>query len=253
MSLKSRKLGNGRWVLGDCLDALKRLPDNSIDLILCDLPYGTTACKWDSIIPFKPLWEEYNRVCKGPVVLTSTEPFTSKIVLSNIDNFKHKWVWNKRQSGNFVQAKNMPLRICEDIVAFKSKGFRYNPQMELHEKPYMQNRNKNSKEGSAIPVNGMVKRELKTQKYPTDLIEITNSRRGFKRIHPTQKPVALFEYLIKTYSNEGDMVLDNCAGSGTTAIAAINTKRRWLCIEKDKEYSNKALNRIREHLKDANI
>lgn len=263
MSLKSRRLGKGRWVLGDCLEALKRLPDNCIDMVLCDLPYGTTELKWDKVLPLDILWQEYIRICKGPaaIVLTANQPFTSKLIMSNLPMFKYTWIWEKNKVTGFALAKCRPLKVYEDICVFSKYAAAYHPKIKNIMNYYPQGLTsinktcKNTKgkyKSSLLSPRPSLKAEYKQTQtgYPKNVLKYDCHHKGF---HPTQKPVPLFEYLIKTYTKENDIVLDNCAGSGTTAIAAINTKRRWLCIEKDKEYSNKALNRIREHLKDANI
>ena len=221
------------------MNILPTLDDKSVDMVFCDLPYGTTACEWDSIIPLAELWEQYRRICKGAIVLTATEPFTSKLIMSNPEMFKHKWVWNKKLAGNFVQAKRMPLRICEDVIMFSNGNHTYNPQMEKHDKPYMQNR-VNSAKSKAIPVAPLKERKLMTEKYPTDLVEFSFPRRDKSRFHPTQKPVNLIEYFIKTYSNEGDMVLDNCMGSGSTGIACKSLNRQFIGIEQNTEYFTQA-------------
>lgn len=228
---------------GDCLELMKDIPDKSIDMILCDLPYGTTACKWDNIIPFEPLWKQYNRIIKdnGAIVLFGREPFTSKLITSNIKNYKHKWVWNKKQSGSFANAKYMPLQIDEDIVVFCSGRVNYYPIMR---------KGKMRKKGGS-------KKKLQTMEglkneyfsyndiyYPINIIEFANCKNKSERVHPTQKPVALLEYLIKTYTNENETVLDNCMGSGSTGVACINTNRNFIGIELDEDYFNIAKDRI---------
>jgi site-specific DNA-methyltransferase (adenine-specific) len=222
----------------DCLEGMKLLPDKSIDMILCDLPYGTTACKWDAIIPFDKLWSEYERIIKdnGAIVLTASQPFTTKLINSNIKLFRYCWVWEKEQGVNFLMAKKQPLKVHEDICVFSKKQTKYNPQMTKG-KPYI------SGKGDSGEVTGRVKKvQTKNNgtRYPRSVIQ-------FKRetgLHPTQKPVALFEYLIKTYTDEGDIVLDNCMGSGTTAIACINTNRNYIGFEISKEYCDIANERI---------
>ena len=207
-----------------------RLPDNSIDMILADLPYGTTACKWDSIIPLKPLWKQYKRVIKdnGAIVLTASQPFTTKLINSNLSLFSYVWEWEKEQGVNFLLANKQPLKIHEDVVVFYKQQPTYNPQME-EGKPYI------SGKGDSGEVTGSV---VKTQtvnvgtRYPTTRLKF-NRQTGN---HPTQKPVALFEYLIKTYTNKGDLVLDNVAGSGTTGVACQNTGRHYILIEKEQKY-----------------
>ncbi len=231
----------------DCLEGMKYIDDKSIDMILCDLPYGTTACKWDTIIPLDVLWREYERIIKdnGAIVLTASQPFTTMLINSNIKLFKYCWVWEKEQGVNFLMAKKQPLKVHEDICVFYKKQCTYNPQMTMG-KPYI------SGKGDSGEVTGKVKK-IQTKntgtRYPKSIIRF-NRERG---LHPTQKPVALFEYLIKTYTNEGDLVLDNCMGSGTTAIACINTNRNYLGFELDKEYYEIAKNRINKHIIDNNL
>lgn len=242
--------------LGDCLELMKKIPDKSIDMILCDLPYGTTACKWDTIIPFEPLWEQYKRIVKdnGAIVLTASQPFTSSLVMSNPKMFKYCWVWNKGLSGSPAVAKYRPLPISEDILVFGDGKVLYNPQMRKG-KMRVKGRKTNGNTGEDVSENW---KGLKNGHYsvnddyfPVNILDITNANRRDKS-HPTQKPVTLFEYLIKTYTNEGDLVLDNCAGSFTTAIAAINTNRNYICMEKDETYFNIGKDRIEKHLTDRN-
>ena len=209
---------------GDAIEEMRKISDKSVDMILCDLPYGTTACKWDTIIPFEPLWAEYERIIKdnGAIVLTASQPFTTVLASSNFKLFKYSWVWEKEQGVNFLQAKKQPLKVHEDILVFYKKQPVYNPQM-TEGKPYV------SGKGNSGEVTGNVtKTQTKNSgtRYPKSVIEI---KREYG-LHPTQKPVPLFEYLIKTYSNEGDVILDNCIGSGTTAVAAINTNRNFIGI-----------------------
>ncbi len=219
---------------------MKRIDDKSIDMILCDLPYGTTACKWDSIIPFNELWEQYERVIKdnGAIVLTASQPFTTTLINSNIKHFRYSWTWEKEQGVNFLMAKKQPLKVHEDVCVFSKRQTVYNPQMS-EGKPYI------SGKGDSGEVTGRVKKiqtKNKGTRYPRSVIQ-------FKRetgLHPTQKPVELFEYLIKTYTNEDEVVLDNCMGSGTTAIACINTNRNYIGFEKDTTYYDMANQRIEE-------
>ena len=214
---------NGRFYLGDCLEVMKEIPDGVVDMLLVDLPYGTTACKWDTVIPFKELWKEYNRICKenAAMVFTASQPFTTALIASNIENFKYQWFWKKRPV-NFLNAKISYFP--QDLIAKK----------------------RINKRSNSTETNGLHGKENVSEytNYPTQVIEIINGERG---IHPTQKPVELFEYLIKTYTNEGELVLDNTAGSGTTAIAAENTGRKWVCIEQNEEYATKAVERILNH------
>ena len=235
----------------DCLKGMKRIPDGSIDMILCDLPYGTTACKWDTIIPFEPLWEQYERVIKdnGAIVLTASQPFTSALVMSKVKWFKHAWVWDKVTARGHLVAKYRPMQQTEDILVFSKGGKRVDYY------PIMINRPKDkivkSYEASRTEImGGTSKRKVKVYDtwYPKNVLTFSNAESSVKSIHPTQKPVELFEYLIKTYTNEGETVLDNCIGSGTTAIAALNTGRFFIGIEKEKEYVDIANKRIEEHL-----
>ncbi len=232
----------------DCLDGMKKIEDKSVDMILCDLPYGTTACKWDTIIPFDLLWEQYERVIKdnGAIVLTGSQPFTTKLINSNIKNFKYTWVWDKKNGSTALLAKIQPLRVHEDIVVFYKKKPTYNPQMTKG-KPRKDFKS-NVSNGEAFN-NSVVSRKYDNSEglyYPKSILEISNANQR-NRIHPTQKPVALFEYLIKTYTNEGETVLDNCMGSGTTAIACINTNRNYIGFELDEEYHEVSLDRIKKH------
>ncbi len=238
----------------DCLEGMKRIPDKSIDMILCDLPYGTTACKWDNVIPFEPLWEQYERVIKdnGAIVLTAREPFTSLLVTSNLKAYKHKWVWNKKQSGSFANAKYMPLQIEEDIVVF-CKG-------KVNYYPIMRKGKYRKKGGSKKQIESMSKfikpdyYKYSDEYYPVNILEdFPNCSNKGKNVHPTQKPVTLFEYLIKTYTNEGETVLDNCMGSGTTAIACINTNRNFIGFELDKHYCDIANERIQKALAEKEV
>ena len=242
---------------GDCLEIMKDIPDDSIDMILCDLPYGTTACAWDTIIPFDQLWKQYERVIKknGAIVLTSSQPFTTALIQSNIRNFKHMWYWNKETGGAFAVAKFRPLSIVEDICVFTKSGERVNyyPIMEDAKPKNIRPANKGSSVSEAIPVASGVARSREgydvKKRYPRNVLTY-NGRAGelnsLNRVHPTQKPVELFEYLIKTYTIEGETVLDNCMGSGTTAIAALNTNRTFIGIEKEKEYVDIANERIKQ-------
>ena len=244
-------------IQGDCLEKMKDIPDKSIDMILCDLPYGTTACKWDTIIPFGPLWEQYKRIIKdnGAIVLTASQPFTSALVMSNIKMFKYCWVWEKSNPANIACANIQPLKYHEDIIVFYDKQPIYNKQMiERDELGKLRLQNKNNPirfSGSDIQNKKGVKKEYDINRYdenvknPSTVLKI-KSERG--KLHPTQKPVALFEYLIKTYTNEGELVLDNCMGSGTTGVACKNLNRNFIGIELDSEYFKIAEKRINENL-----
>ena len=244
---------------GDCLEVMKGIKSKSVDMILCDLPYGTTACKWDTIIPFEPLWEQYERVIKnnGAIVLTASQPFTTALIQSNIRNFKHMWYWNKETGGAFAVAKYRPLSIVEDICVFTKSGERVNyyPIMEDAKPENVRPANKGSSVSEAIPVASGVARSREgydvKKRYPRNVLTYNGRSRelnSLNRVHPTQKPVALFEYLIKTYSNEGETVLDNCMGSGSTGVAAINLNRNFIGYELDDEYFEIAKERIEKAL-----
>lgn len=229
---------------GDCLEVMKSIPDNSIDMILCDLPYGTTACKWDSVIPFEPLWEQYKRIAKRDtaIVLTASQPFTTELISSNMAMFKYCWVWDKKKPGAIGIAKYQPLRVTEDVAVFCKGTHRYFPIKTPREK-IKKYRNYKHSEINA-PSLGAMSDDVTTDFYcPKNIIDISNANQRGK-VHPTQKPVALMEYLIKTYTNEGDTVLDNCMGSGSTGVACMNTGRRFIGIEKDDKYFEIAKKRI---------
>lgn len=245
------------WLMkGDCLERMKEIPDESVDMILCDLPYGTTACKWDLVIPFEPLWEQYKRVVKKntAIVLTASQPFTSMMILSNIDWFKYQWVWEKDKGNNFMQAKNMPIKFHEDICVFSSgktvhasqskNRMTYNPQgLVKVDKKWA--RPKHYENGHNMSrASHKLERVIEYENYPKSVIKFSNSDNRERGLHPTQKPVALMEYLIKTYTNENDLVLDNCMGSGTTGVACINTNRKFIGIEMDDKYFEIAKERI---------
>ena len=238
-------------IQGDCLEKMHDIPDGSIDMILCDLPYGTTQNKWDSIIPFEPLWKAYKRIIKdnGAIVLTASQPFTSALISSNIANFKYDWCWKKPKGTGHLNAKKQPMRDKEEIAVFYRKQCIYNPQM-TEGTPYKDKAGKDhSKNTSMTDSYGAYTnyREENTGfRYPKQVIEFGVVERG--TLHPTQKPVALFEYLIKTYTNEGDSVLDNCMGSGTTGVACVNLNRNFIGIEKDDKYFEIAEKRINENL-----
>ena len=238
---------------GDCLEVMKGIEDGSIDMILCDLPYGTTQCKWDTIILFEPLWFEYKRIIKsnGAIVLTASQPFTSVLVMSNPKMFKYCWVWDKiNKFSGHLNVKRQPLRITEDVCVFGTKQSIYNPQMKVGI-PYRNGRSTISSgrksDNYGKQVDGVVSVNI-GEYYPSNLISIKgDERRTVGRIHPTQKPVALFEYLIKTYTNEGDLVLDNCSGSGTTGVACQNLNRNYILIEKSPEYVLLSIQRLFEN------
>jgi|TARA_R110000803_G_scaffold187468_1_gene249846 DNA modification methylase len=226
---------------GDCLERMKEIPDGSVDMILTDPPYGTTACKWDSIIPLEPMWEQLKRVIKpnGAIVMTASQPFTTTLISSQMKLFKYSWLWDKGQGTGFLNAKRQPLRSCEDVVVFYKKQPTYNPQMRLGFKPYKckqgatKTQNYGNQSGAITVSDG--------SRYPLTLVAF--NRDGAK-VHPTQKPVALMEYLIKTYTNETDTVLDFTMGSGSTGVACVNTNRKFIGIELDEDYFRVAKERI---------
>ena len=241
-----------KFIHGDCLEEMPKLADKSIDMILCDLPYQTTACKWDVLIPFEPLWKQYKRLIKdnGAIVLTASQPFTSALVMSNSTMFKHEWIWHKDKPNNFATAKYAPMKYHESIIVFCISSPRYTPIMIARTGSGAKrcktviNYKKGVSGGSHIKsTKDLTIRYNPQEKYPSTVLYFDTGRRQ-DYIHPTQKPVALFEYLIRTYTNEGDTVLDNCSGSGTTGIAAFNTKRNAILIEKDEIYFNAAKERF---------
>jgi len=223
----------------DCLEGMKMIPDGSVDMILCDLPYGTTQCKWDTIIPFEPLWEQYERIIKanGAILLFSSQPFTSALVMSNTKLFKYEWIWQKTHPKGHLNAKKMPMRAHENILVFYKKPPVYNPQKtqghyrKIAKTNYIKESDGNSCYGREVRNTSYDS----TERYPLDVQIFSNGNQNDK-VHPTQKPVALCEYLIKTYTNEGELVLDNCGGSGTTAVACINTGRNYIIFETEKHY-----------------
>ena len=232
-------------ICGDCLEVMKEIPDKSVDMILCDLPYGTTACKWDTIIPFEPLWAQYERIIKdnGAIVLTASQPFTSMLVMSNPKWFKYEWIWDKKLATGYLNAKLMPLKRHENILVFYKRPPVYNPQFtegEPYDKGFALSESENW--GKQVAVS---RKNESGRRYPTSLIVKSNANQRIK-VHPTQKPVELFEYLIKTYTLPGEVVLDNCIGSGTTAIAALNTGRFFIGIEKEPKYVEIARKRVEQ-------
>jgi len=243
-------------IQGDCLEVMKDIPDKSIDMILCDLPYGTTACKWDTIIPFEPLWEQYKRIIKdnGAIVLFGAEPFSSYLRLSNIKDYKYDWVWNKKRPTGFALVKKQPMRQHEIISVFYGSRCCYNRQFldkkKENQRPNKRKTNTESPYTTSVIVNNIKPKFSDewedTKTNPMSILEFSNP--NYNKLHPTQKPVALFEYLIKTYTNEGDLVLDNCMGSGTTGVACKNLNRNFIGIEKDPECFKIAEKRINENI-----
>ena len=240
MSLDLNKIYNE-----DCLEGMKRIADKSIDMILCDLPYGMTCNKWDTVIPLDRLWKQYKRVIKdnGAIVLTASQPFASELICSNRKLFRYEWIWEKENSTNFLNAKKNPLKKHENILVFYKKLPVYNPQMSKG-KPYTAVR-KEKPSLNYYKNQKMAKTVSDGERYPISIIKFSRDK---EKLHPTQKPVALFEYLIRTYTNEGETVLDNCIGSGTTAIACINTNRNFIGFELDEEYWEIANERLEQNI-----
>ena len=236
---------------GSCLDVMQNIPNNSVDMILCDLPYGTTACKWDVVIPFGLLWEQYERIIKenGTIVLFGSEPFTSLLISSNLKMFKYDIVWDKVNCSSGVLAKKRPLKSHENICVFYKNQPTYNPQMSVGTKWNRGGKKERKLAGFFGQEGKLVERkggsDTTDLKYPKSILTVSNAD-NTKRVHPTQKPIKLLEWLIKTYTNEGDTVLDNCMGSGSTGVACINTNRNFIGIELDENYFNIAKNRIEE-------
>lgn len=240
---------NGKLFCGDCLEIMPIIPDGSVDLILTDPPYGTTACNWDSVIPFDEMWKHLNRIIKknGAIVLFGSEPFSSALRMSNIKNYKYDWKWDKVIGSNFINAKRMPLKIYEDICIFYKQQPTYNPQMTLRDKTKMRPATKRKINPITNTLSIGTATIGKDYKYPVNKIEINrlnNELNSKYTLHPTQKPVALMEYLIKTYTNENEIVLDFTIGSGTTAVACEKTNRKWIGIEMLEKYCKIAKERI---------
>jgi site-specific DNA-methyltransferase (adenine-specific) len=240
-------------ILGDCLEKMKNIPDCSLDMILCDLPYGTTACKWDAVIPFEPLWAAYRRVCKpnAAIVLTASQPFTSALVMSNVSMFRYQWVWESNRAPNFVFGNKQPLKKHEDICVFYEKQPTYTPQKITNPKGI----EKRSLYAPSATVTGLEvssgapkKARFGASYEPDKLLpkSVIYFPKEHRPVHPTQKPVALMEYLIRTYTNDDQTVLENTMGSGTTGVACANTGRKFIGIERDPTYFNIASKRISE-------
>ena len=245
-------------MLGDCLERMKEIADGSVDMVLTDPPYGTTACKWDTIIPFEPLWEQYKRIIKdnGAIVLTASQPFTSALVMSNVNMFKYEWIWIKSKPSNFLMGKKQPMKYHENVVVFYKKQPTYNPiKIKREEKNKRNNKKCGYLKYEALGINednnkyeDRLKAGMNDDIYPRNYIFFAQNTK-VKYTHPNQKQVALFEYLIKTYTNEGDIVLDNAAGSGTTGEACINLNRDFILIEKEPNYYEVIKKRIGKILK----
>ena len=237
--MKIEKIDNSCLIQGDCIEAMRMLIEKGVkvDAIITDPPYGTTACRWDSIIPFDKMWECLNKIIKdnGAIVLFGSEPFSTKLRISNLKNYKYDWIWNKKQTGNPFLAKKQPLKIHENISVFNSNN--YNPIMREGKL-----RVKGGAKRENVKIFGVTDKTINNLYYPTSIIEFTINKS--KTLHPTQKPVALMEYLVKTYTNDGDLVLDFTMGSGTTGVACRNTGRKFIGIELDENYYQIAFDRI---------
>lgn len=241
--MRDQNIGRGRFMLGDCLERMAEIPDASVDMILCDLPYGTTQNKWDAVIPFEQLWAQYWRVARpgAAVALTTQCPFDKALGASQLQHLKYEWIWEKSEATGHLNAKKQPMKCHENILVFYRSQCAYRPQMTKGAKLVtikQRSANESSNYGSQKPTT-----YSSDERYPRSVIQIPKDDKNAK-LHPTQKPVALFEYLIRTYTDEGMTVLDNCAGSGTTAIAAERTGRNWICIERDPDYYAKACARV---------
>ena len=241
--------GKKEILLGDCLELMKDIPNGSIDMILCDLPYGTTACKWDSIIDLELLWNEYKRVIKdnGAIVLTASQPFTTKLISSNYEMFKYELIWEKDRPSNVMLSKKQVLKYHENVLIFYKNQCTYNPQMRLSD--YDNRKRKGIKYDVAYGVTEKTKSYVTDdhdpkKKYPKSVLYYPRNWRPQDQLHSSQKPIELFEYLIKTYTNENELVLDNTAGSGTTAIACLKTNRQFIVMEKEQKYYDIILKRV---------
>ena len=240
---------NGEAWLGDCLELMQNIPDGSVDMILADLPYGSTRCSWDSIIPFEPLWAQYKRIIKpnGAIVLTASQPFTSALVMSNPKMFKYEWIWEKSHPKNHLNAKKQPMRAHENVLVFYKSQCNYFPiktsghSRKVAKTSYIKENTGDSAYGREVRVTDYDS----TERYPRS-VQVFSNADLTNVLHPTQKPVALFEYLIKTYTNEGDLVVDNVAGSGTTGVACENLNRRYILIEQEEKYFNTLTQRIND-------
>lgn len=239
-----------RTYFGDCLDLMQNIPTSSIDMVLCDLPYGTTRCRWDSVIDLPKLWSEYKRIIKanGAIVLTAQTPFDKVLGASNLEMLKYEWIWEKTQATGHLNAKKMPLKAHENILVFYKDLPTYNPQKTTGHKP-INSYTKYVKTQNNTELYGEMKQEIlgggETDRYPRSVLLYASDKQKVC-LHPTQKPLALMEYLIATYSNEGETILDNCAGSGTTGLAAKNLNRNYIMIEKDLKNYEICINRLNE-------
>ena len=257
-------MSNIKLIKGNCLKIMKNIPDKSIDMILCDLPYGTTPCKWDSVIPFEPLWKQYNRIIKDnrAICLFSSQPFTTNLISSNLDMFKYCWYWKKSKPNGWQHSKNKPMTAIEEICVFSKapmghvsqlgdRRMIYNPQGIKSVGTKKVTASKHGRMMGARP-NQVGKEYEAFTGFPHNVLEYPNVI-GKQAIHPTQKPVSLLEYLIKTYTNEEDTVLDNTMGSGSTGEACLKTNRNFIGIEKDDNYFDISVNRVNNCIKENNL
>lgn len=233
--------------IGDCLDIMKQIPSESVDMVLCDLPYGTTGNKWDSVIELKSLWAQYNRVCKtsAAILLTASQPFTSRLIMSNESMYRHEWIWIKNRGSNFANTVREPMKEHESVLMFSKGKWTYNKQMQERTGSgtdrVKYNLNFRSKSKNYRDFEGREKQSLPKLRVPSSWQKFNTDTSG---LHPTIKPLELFRYMIRTYSNEEDVILDNCIGSGTTAVAALAENREFIGIEKDPEYAAMAVKRV---------
>ena len=237
----------------DCLEGMKEIDDKSIDMILCDLPYGTTKCSWDIVIPFDDLWKQYERIIKdnGAIVLFGSQPFTSILVTSNLKLFRYEWIYEKTQPSGHLNAKKMPMKYHENVLVFYKKPPTYNPQKTTGHKRKVSRGQITTKSQLGKSCYGVAEKGANydsTERYPKSIQCFSNGLMKQKSIHPTQKPVELLEYFILTYTNEGEVVLDNCAGSCSTGIACYNTKRNFIGFEKDKEIFQRGNERLKTEM-----
>lgn len=242
------RVSGSTFVNADCFDVFPFIQDKSIDAIICDLPYGTTQNKWDSVLPLNLIWEQYKRIIKdnGVILLFGAEPFSSVLRTSNLNEYKYDWIWEKPQGTGFLNAKKRPLISYETISVFYKKQCLYNPQFE-NGKPYVFNHNTESSSEQTYGKYVTTKRESNGKRYPKSVLRFNNKNPENQGLHKTQKPIELMEYLVKTYTNEGDMVLDNTMGSGTTNLACIKLNRKSIGIEKEKQYYDVAVRRASEY------
>jgi DNA modification methylase len=243
----AQTIGEGRLIQGDCLELMKEVETQSVDLVLCDLPYGTTQNKWDSVLPLDTLWAEYKRICRGAIVLTAQTPFDKILGASNLKMLRYEWIWEKTAATGFLNAKKSPLKAHENILVFYEKQPTYNPIMV--DGPLIKRANPSyAGHGTNYGKSSSVRAPYESSsRYPRSVVKMPRDNR-LKAIHPTQKPVGLMEYMIKTYTNSGDVVMDNCMGSGTTGVACINTGRKFIGMEKDPDLFIAASSRLRQAL-----